>query len=87
MNGSSRLTTHDSRLTDPHNALLPEQGLHVHADAGVDLRGDPDVGCGELAGDRPRGGSEKPGLGQSEREGGVGSDAGVVGMPRPGVQT
>ena len=67
--------------------LLPEQGLHVHAEAGVDLRGDPDVGYGELADDRLGGGSEEPGLGQSEREGGVGSDAGIVGVPRPGVQT
>ena len=23
----------------PHNALLPEQGLHVHSEAGVDLWG------------------------------------------------
>ena len=72
---------------DPDNAALPEQGRHLHADAGVDLRRDPDVGYRELADDRSCGGSEEPGLGQSEREGRSGSDAGIVGVPRPGVQT
>ncbi len=59
----------------------------MDADAIVDLRGDTDVSNCELADDWPCGGSEEPGLGQSEREGGVGSDAGIVGVPRPGIQT
>ncbi len=59
----------------------------MHADEGVDLRGDSDVGYRELADDRPCGGSEEPGLGQGECEGGVGLDAGIVGGSRPGIQT
>ena len=57
------------------------------ADAIVDLRGDTDVGHGELADDRARGESEESGLGQGEREGRVGTDAWLMGIPGPGVET
>src|SRR5215213_4550970 len=71
----------------PNDAPLPEHRLHVHAYAGVDLWWDPDVGHGELADDQSCGGSEEPGLGQGEREGGIGPDARIVWPPRPGVET
>ncbi len=48
---------------DSHNAPLREQWADADADAIVDLRGDADVGHGELADDRARGGSEKSRLG------------------------
>ena len=31
--------------------------------------------------------ARSPGLGQGQREGGVGTDAGLIGIPRPGVET
>ena len=65
----------------PNNAALREQRTDLHADPSVDLGGDADVGHGQLADDRPGGGSEEPGLGQGQREGGVGADAGIVGIP------
>ena len=95
MQGGTRSTPyHPYRPNDPmtldphpHNAALREQGADVYADAIVDLRGDADVGHGELADDRARGGSEKSRLGQGQRQGRVGTDAGLIGIPRPGVET